>query len=283
MDDLDDLRLDRPATDTPPARSRSWTGPLIVVAIVVAAAAIWFFFIRAPSPRDVQVRTDTTRAPENAPAARAAVPGEDIPLPPLAETDALVRELVAKLSSHPRVAAWLTTDQLIRNFTVVVTNISNGRTPAAHLKAVPIEGPFRAQESGDNLVIDPASYRRYDSHADAVAAIDAEGAARLYATLKPRIEEAYKELGNPEGGIDGAMERAIVELLKTPVIEGDVRLTRDSVAYTYADPALESLSHAQRQLLRMGPRNIRIVQAKLREIAGFLGIPEESLPPARER
>jgi hypothetical protein len=62
-----------------------------------------------------------------------------------------------------------------------------------------------------------------------------------------------------------------------------VRLTRDSVAYTYADPALESLSHAQRQLLRMGPRNIRIVQAKLREIAGFLGIPEESLPPARER
>lgn len=252
---------------------------MIVAAIVVAAAAIWFFFIRTPASRDVQVRTDTTRAPGNAPAARPAEPGDDIPLPPLADTDVLVRELVAKLSSHPRVAAWLTTDQLIRNFTVVVTNIANGRTPASHLKAVPIEGPFRARQSGDDLVIDPASYRRYDSHADAVAAIDARGAARLYATLKPRIEEAYKELGYPEGGIDGAMQRAIVELLKTPVIEGDVRLTSDSVAYTYADPALESLSHAQRQLLRMGPRNIRIVQAKLREIAGFLGIPEESLPP----
>jgi hypothetical protein len=28
----------------------------------------------------------------------------------------------------------------------------------------------------------------------------------------------------------------------------------------------------------MGPRNVRLIQAKLREIAPFLGIPPESLP-----
>jgi hypothetical protein len=28
----------------------------------------------------------------------------------------------------------------------------------------------------------------------------------------------------------------------------------------------------------MGPRNIRLIKAKLREIAPFLGIPAESLP-----
>jgi hypothetical protein len=38
------------------------------------------------------------------------------------------------------------------------------------------------------------------------------------------------------------------------------------------NPALESLSCAQRQLLRMGPRNVRLIQQKLREIAPATGI-----------
>jgi hypothetical protein len=54
--------------------------------------------------------------------------------------------------------------------------------------------------------------------------------------------------------------------------------------YTYANPSLEELTPAQRQFLRMGPRNVRIVKAKLREVAGFLGIPDSALPPvANER
>ena len=55
-----------------------------------------------------------------------------------------------------------------------------------------------------------------------------------------------------------------------------------SVSYTYEDARLESLSAAQKQLLRMGPRNVRLVQAKLREIAPYLGIATESLPKPSE-
>ena len=40
-----------------------------------------------------------------------AVPGENIDLPPLGESVALVRQLVGQLSSHPKVAAWLTADR----------------------------------------------------------------------------------------------------------------------------------------------------------------------------
>ena len=79
--------------------------------------------------------------------------------------------------------------------------------------------------------MNPRSYQRYDSHANAFGALDSRGAARLYATLKPRIEEAYKELGAPDGTFDRTLERAIVELLKTPVIEGDVAVTSDRVLY----------------------------------------------------
>lgn len=270
MNDLDDLRIDRSGPDEPPPPRRSGIWLPIAIAVLMAGGALWYFFVRTPS--DVEVRTETTQAVEQKPDSRLpAEPGENIPLPPLGETDALVRELVSRLSSHPRVAAWLTTDGLIRNFTVSVVNIANGRTPASHLKTVQPEGTFQVREVGDELVIDPRSYQRYDGHADAVAALDAQGVARLYATLKPRIDEAHQELGGKPGEFDAVLERAITELLKTPVVEGDVKLKADSVSYAYADPRLESLSSAQRQLLRMGPRNVKIVQAKLREIAKYLG------------
>lgn len=274
MEDINDLRLDRsPLDEPPPHRARGLWLPVVIVVLLVAAA-VWWFFVR-PRTGDVQVQTETTEAAQQKPdTSLTAEPGDDIPLPPLGESDALVRELVSRLSSHPRVAAWLTTDQLVRNFTVVALNIANGRTPSGHLKTVRPDGAFATRQEGGQLVIDPRSYQRYDGHADAVASIDARGAARLYATLKPRISEAYQDLGGLSGEFDPVLERAIEELLATPVVEGPIPLESDSVSYTYADPKLESLSAAQRQLLRMGPRNVKIIQAKLREIARYLGFEE---------
>jgi hypothetical protein len=106
-----------------------------------------------------------------------------------------------------------------------------------------------------------------------VAGIDARGAARLYATLKPRIDDAYKELGTPHGDFDRTLERAIKHLLDTPVADRAPALEKAPTSFRFADPKLESLSPAQKQLLRMGPANARIVQEKLREIARYLGIP----------
>jgi hypothetical protein len=45
---------------------------------------------------------------------------------------------------------------------------------------------------------------------------------------------------------------------------------------------MESLPQAERQMIRMGPRNERIIQDKLREIAPFLGIDPSQLPPAQQ-
>ena len=199
---------------------------------------------------------------------------------PLDQSDTLVRTLVGALSSQPAVAAWLTTNGLIRNFTVAVTNVANGDTPAKHLKPLRPAGAFSTKAARGTTWIDPASYSRYDGIAAAVDSVDARGAARLYATLKPRIEDAYKDLIGPDAQFDRTLERAIVQLLRTPVVDRDVELRTDKVSYAYADPALEGLTYAQRQLLRMGPRNVRIVKAKLRAIAGFLGIPDALLPPA---
>ena len=273
-----DIELIKTAPDGDPGTSRTRRLAVIVLALVVLLAAaggyvLWRRGQKAPpqpaqsQPADkVQVRQET--AP--------------IPLPPLEGTDALVRELVGALSAHPVVAAWLATDRLIVNFVVVTGRIADGQTPVAELKAVgPVGAPFRVRTSAKGaMTIDPSSYRRYDRYAQAVAAIDAQGAARVYQRLKPRVDEADRNFGG-SGNFDPELERALVELLKVPVVEGDVALRQAGIGYAFADPKLEGLSQVQKQLLRMGPQNVRAIQGKLREIAAVLGIPDSRLPAAQ--
>ena len=199
---------------TPARRSRAWRGCAAIVA--VAGVPAYFWFPRTPEPVASTAPTVAYR-PLQAPASAAAA----IDVPPLDESDDLVRRLVTALSSHPRVAAWLATDDLIRNFTVSVENIANGATPARHLRVLRPTGPFRVVEDGEVMHIDPRSYERYNGVTDAVRSIDAAGAATLYSTLKPRIEEAYRELGR-EDGFDAALQRAIAMLVRTPVADGNM-------------------------------------------------------------
>jgi hypothetical protein len=282
MTDLGDIRLSRSDGDPeePPSSRR---GPWIaVVAALVAVAAAFAVYLLFPERPQTQPASTTAESPDTRPEPLPTVagePGDDIELPPLDESDPLLRQLVQRLSSHPRVASWLATRGLIRNFTVVTVNIANGRTPATHLRAVAPTATFRTRGPEDQLLIDSRSYTRYDEYADAVEGLDARGTARLYATVRPRIEEAYRQLGEPDESFDVVLERAIRELLRVPVVDGDVRLHPRPLAYAYADPRLEALSPAQKHLLRMGPRNVRMIQAKLREIASYLGIPESRLPP----
>ena len=250
----------------------------LLVLLLIGLGIFGWYSRRARSTQQTPAAPRAEAPASRSPTPPLGGPGENIELPPLGDSDPLVRLLVGRLSSHPAVAAWLTSDGLIRNATVVVQNVAAGGTPARHLRHVgPQAGVAVRREAGDTRV-DPRSHQRYNWMADAVASIDAAGAARLYSTLRPRVEEAYAELGSTDAGFDATLERAIVVLLETPVVEGDVRLVPRGALYAYADPRLEALLPAQKQLIRTGPRNTRLMQAKLREIALALGLTEDRLP-----
>ncbi len=273
-----DVELIKTASDADPeafsSRARRLAVIALILVVLLGAAGGYVLWRRGqtagPQPAQaqradaVQLRQETTQ----------------VPVPPLEATDALVRQLVGGLSAHPVVAAWLATDRLIVNFVVVTGRIADGQTPVAELKAIgPVARRFASGRPGAGATIDPSSYRRYDRYAQAVSAVDAQGAARVYETLKPRVNEADRNFGGT-GNFDAELERAIVELLKVPVVEGDVALRQAGIGYAYADPRLEALSPPQKQLLRMGPENVRAIQGKLREIASALGIPDSRLPAA---
>lgn len=267
MSDVLDYELDKTDEQPPPADSggRRPRAAWIVAAIVLvalAAAGYWRWSRPATPPAETGPVTAYRAAPEPA---RPAGPA--INLPPLDQSDAMVRQLIAALSSHPRIAAWLATPNLIRTMAVVVENIDSGLSPSRHLRVLRPTPLFRV-EGGSRPTLDAASYARFDGIADAAASIDVAGAAALYAGLRPRLEEAYRELGR-QGSFDAALERAIVTLLQVPVVEAPIPLTLGQGArYEYADERLQALTPPQQQLLRMGPRNVRIIQEKLAAFRG---------------
>ena len=242
---------------------------LVVVGLVIAAG-IYFVLHRRPVPSGAPAQ------PAASVAQTPAAPAEDIEkidLPPLDDSDALVRQRVGLLSSHPLVAKWLGTNGLARNFVVVVDNISHGMNPSSHLRILKPAGEFRVVARGATTVIDPRGYERFNPIRQAAASFDAHAAGRLYLAFRPLLQTAYDELGNQEP-FDRAVERSIVSLLAVPAIDGDVRVQQgEGIGYEYADARLESLSGAQKQLLRMGPDNIRIIQAQLRTFAAAIGLP----------
>jgi hypothetical protein len=261
----------------PPPEPRTQVLPTVLAALlIVAIGAVGFYFYRGRTAASPDAAATTP--PAQADTAPLGGPADPIDVPPLDESDGAVRKLVSALTSNPTVAAWLATDNLIRTFTVVVANIAAGEAPMRHVQTLrPREG-FTVVERGEDIQVNARSYARYTTLAGASAAIEPEGAARLYSTLKPRIEEAYRELGEPGTTFDQTLERAIVRLLHTPVPEGPVELQPNgAVTYRFADRSLEKLEPAQKLLIRFGPENQRQVQASLRAVALALGIPEERL------
>jgi len=195
-------------------------------------------------------------------------------LPPLAESDAPVRELARGLSPNPALSRWLSGEGLIPRFIAVVDNVAEGVSPRPHLLFLAPEASFQTVTRNGRLYVDPRSYGRYDGVADVLASLDPRAAVGLYRQLQPLCEEAYRELGHPPGRFDDVLAKAIQTLLATPVVDGEIELRPKVVTYAFADPRLEALSPAQKHFLRMGPRNVRLIQGELRTLAGALGVPE---------
>ena len=130
---------------------------------------------------------------------------KDIPLPAgeaasrppveLDKSDDLVRQLAKEISSHPRIAQWLQSQDLIRRFVAAVDNIANGLSPRVHIDFFVPPGQFAAVKKGDILIADPEGYSRYYTVADVFVSLDSQQCVSLFRALKPLCQEAYRDLG----------------------------------------------------------------------------------------
>lgn len=267
MSEIDDRTLVRP--DELGGRRRVGTMPSSRLPIAVIAAlglllggigAWWWTREPARSPQPATAATGTEAAVT--PATEAARP-----LPPLGQMDTFLRALLGGLSSSPELARWLATDDLIQQMANAIDRVSRGQSPARDVAVLKPGGTFGTSGLRQRATIDPTSYRRYDGLALLVSSLDARSVADAYRTIQPRLDEAYRGLGRSEGTVDHAVSIALQTLIDTPVVREPIRVVPGTgVTYAYADPALETLTAAQKQLLRMGPDNVARIRERLQEI-----------------
>lgn len=269
MSKLDDLELDRSGdvqADRRRPRLDLWAAG-IVLAIVVGGL---IFYLTLPGTEPVT--STTAPAPPQEEAGQPATDTDVAPapvdpaLPALSASDQFVRELARLLSSNPAFAEWLATDDLIRRFVVSVENIAEGANPARHVRFLQPDARLATTAAAGGMRIDPASYDRYDTLASVVASLDAAGTAELVRRLMPLMNEAYRELGHPDGGFERTLGRAIDRLLDVSAPAEAPAVFGTAGYYLYENPALEELPPVEKQFLAMGPDNVARVQAKLREI-----------------
>jgi len=250
--------------ETQQKKSGTWIGITAIVAAAIVAVGAYLWVRRsppaAPPPEPVA---------QQAPAAPA-----DAKLPTAEETDARIRAEGGKLSSRPELAEWLKQPGLLERWVVVTDNLSEGVSPRKQLGFLAPAKGFQAQQKGRKIFIDPRSYARYDVFADVVASIDAKGFGALVRDLHPLLQSAYHALGYPNRNVDAVAAQALQRLVAAPTVEGPVELTPGKGAlYLFADEKLEKQGPVEKHLLRMGPRNTKLIQAKAREIAQALELP----------
>ncbi len=197
---------------------------------------------------------------------------EGAALPELKDSDAEFKQGVLATSGSAQLKQGLFKEQIISKTIASVNDMSQGmRPPAKVLRELKLSKPFLVIPRGDKMYISPKSYQRYDQLAHAVNEIDNQAAIALYKKYLPLFDVVFKEFSYPQSyQVSDIFKAAVGKILQAPIITGRVEVIRPSVHYKFADPKLEKLSALDKQMLRMGPDNTRLIQKKLRELVQVL-------------
>jgi hypothetical protein len=140
----------------------------------------------------------------------------------------------------------------------------------------PIGGELLATGEAEEFELGADNYARYEPLIKVVQNTDAAQLAAMYKQYYPLFQQAYVDLGYPDGYFNDRLVEVIDHLLATPDLTGPVLLKRPSVNYEFADAELENRSAGQKTLIRMGSQNAAVVKAKLRELRKAVAAKQES-------
>lgn len=186
------------------------------------------------------------------------------PLPTLEQSDLPLQQSLARIFGTT-LERHLVPRDIIKHFVVTIDNLPRKKTAVQMWPVKPLGGEL-ATSVDDQLRLSEANYARYGPLVKLATSADTERLVTLYKGFYPLFQQAYVDLGYPEGYFNNRLIEVIDHLLETPQITGTVKLVQPGVFYEFADPNLESRSAGQKLLLRMGSENAAAVKLKLRDI-----------------
>jgi hypothetical protein len=198
--------------------------------------------------------------------AEVAMPTPVRVLPALAESDPFVRKELEPLGL-PR--DWVSQDDLVRRLAVFADNATRGELARRNLVFLKPTGRFNVVEREGRLYADPRNVLRFDPILDLLEGIEPAAAATFLKTIEPILETALQELGSSLS-LEQALDEVIERILAMPENPIGQELVQAKVLYEYKDARYETLPPFEKQLLRLGMRNLQRLERYLRALRAEL-------------
>ncbi|HMB60570.1 MAG TPA: DUF3014 domain-containing protein [Xanthomonadales bacterium] len=271
---------------------------IILVVLLLAGAAYYFVTMREPAqdieapPSIVPVQAEpepvVEEPPPTVPPVDQGLEGEEVlevevetaPLPRLSASDPMVMESLTEVAGEEAVKQYLVPDNVIARIVATVDNLTGKQVSPNLMPVQTLETPFEANVDfdppevmtnalGDPLeqyLVDPVSYERYRPYVELIESMSTDELIDTYQQQAPLFQEAYQDLGYPEGDFTTRLLEVIDVMLAAPEPAEPVRLIKPEAYFLFADPELEALPAGQKLMIRMGNDNAQRVKAKLREV-----------------
>jgi len=195
----------------------------------------------------------------------------DPALPNLADSDAAAWSTLSELFKGEGALTALLRDHLIQRLVTQVDNLDKASVPSAALAFRPLPGNVQVEAGEGGERIAAVNAARYAPYVQAFTTLDPAAAAQAYKRFYPLIQQAYVDLGRPDGYFNDRVVTVIDHLLDTPELAQAPLLQRDERGrYRFVDATLQSRSIGQKALLRMDVAQVRAVKQQLRAIRGAI-------------
>jgi hypothetical protein len=252
-----------------------WWSTAAVVVVAAGIGAYYRYAAQSGAPEQVQEHhappapaaedTDNTGIQHPVPSS-----ADSTALPPLNQSDQVVRDSLAGLFGQPSIQQFLVPENIVRHIVVTVDNLPRKKVAVDLRPIKPTPGEAVVTAQGDTTTLSVANYARYIPFVHLVESADPKTVATVYFRLYPLFQQAYEDLGYPGRFFNDRLVEVIDHLLAAPEPQGPIQLVQPKVFYQFADPRLEDLSAGQKLLIRMGPANERSLKAKLRDLRAEL-------------
>jgi len=272
---------------------------LIVIAVLVLGGGLaYYFLVMRPAATEVgleppvviEQREPIQPVEEETPSAESleqqpvAMEPEPTPLPALEDSDPMVVETVKDLVGDSALSQHVVMENVVPRVVASIDALTGRQVSPNLLPLEPLGGELLVTEDTDPLnprttpegdpiqefVLDPANYRRYQGYVELLESVNTDELLASYQKYRPLFQQAYAELGYPQGDFNSRLLEVIDHLLDAPEASEPIRLIKPEAYYLFADPQLEALTAGQKLMIRMGSSNAKRVKRKLAEIRAAL-------------
>lgn len=219
-------------------------------------------FTVAELPTAVEVTNSELETPEFIEPVQVEEPSPE----PLDVSDLAVKQSILAITKMPVLSTILINEGILDKVVATVLNTAENKISANTSLATAPSEAFSVFKQAGRLYIEPSAFTRYNVYAQTFAEVETDNLIALLDQYEPELVNKFTEIAPPGMTFHDAVLAAINVLLDTPIIKLPVEVSTNRAMYEFTNPQLEALSPPQKQLLRMGPYNVRIVKRKLREL-----------------